>query len=195
MASVDEHPRIEISDRDAWRAWLEANHAQGVGVWVVTYKKHCGDRHVPWPDVVREALCFGWIDCRTRRVDHDRTSVLVTPRKPGSMWSAVNRRHVVELEAAGAMRPAGQRLVDAARADGSWTWLDDIEALVVPDDGDRKFYRADAGRPRVAHGGGRGAAAGASPEAPAPRAAGRGAGDRGEGLRGSPLGAGPRGGG
>jgi len=131
---VDDLPQVQITSRSEWRAWLRAHHEQGTGIWLVTFKKHCGDRYVPWPDIVKEALCFGWIDSRTRRVDDDRTSVLVTPRKAGSMWSAVNKRHVAELEASGAMTEAGRRLIDAAKADGSWSWLDDIEALHVPDD-------------------------------------------------------------
>lgn len=101
---------------------------------MVTYKKHCGERHVPWPEVVQEALCFGWIDSRTLRVDEDRMKVFVSPRKPGSVWSALNKRHIAELEARGLMTPAGQRLVDQARADGSWSFLDDVEALIEPDD-------------------------------------------------------------
>lgn len=134
MATIDDRPNIEITDRLQWRAWLEANHQQLGGVWVVTYKKHCGDRHVPWPDVVQESLCYGWIDSRTRRVDEDRMKVFVSPRKPGSIWSALNKRHVAEMQARGLMMPAGQRLIDAAKADGSWTFLDDIEALIEPDD-------------------------------------------------------------
>ncbi len=131
---VDDLPRVEVTSRAEWRAWLAEHHAQPTGIWLVTYKKHCGDRYVPWGDIVREALCFGWIDSRTRRVDDDRTSVLVTPRKPGSVWSALNKRILQELWDEGQMTPAGQAKIDAARNDGSWTWLDEIEALVVPDD-------------------------------------------------------------
>jgi uncharacterized protein YdeI (YjbR/CyaY-like superfamily) len=134
MAKIDDLPHIEITDRGQWRTWLAAHHEQPEGVWVVTFKKHCGDRHVPWPDVVQESLCFGWIDSRTRRVDDDRVKVLVSPRKPGSIWSAVNKRHVAELQENGLMTPAGQRLIDAAQQDGSWAFLDDIDALVEPDD-------------------------------------------------------------
>ena len=134
MPGVDDLPRLEITSRAAWRSWLEAHHAEAEGIWLVLFKKHVGEGYVPWGDLVREALCFGWIDARTRSVDADRTSLLVVPRKPGSTWSAVNKRHIEELEAAGAMTPAGRALIDAAKADGSWTFLDDIEALIEPDD-------------------------------------------------------------
>lgn len=134
MSRIEALPHVEIESRAAWRAWLAANHAQSEGVWVVAYKKHCGQRHVTWPEIVQEALCFGWIDGRTRRVDEDRVKLYVSPRRPGSIWSALNRRHVAELSRKGLMTPAGQRLVDAAMADGSWTFLDDIDALIEPDD-------------------------------------------------------------
>jgi uncharacterized protein YdeI (YjbR/CyaY-like superfamily) len=134
MSKVDELPRVEVTSRAQWGAWLAAHHAQRTGIWLVVYKKHCGDRHVAWPDVVREALCWGWIDCRTRRLDEDRTSLLITPRRAGSIWSATNKRLVAELDEAGLLRPPGRALIEAARADGSWTFLDDIDALIEPDD-------------------------------------------------------------
>lgn len=134
MSGIDDLPHHEVTSRNQWRDWLEQHHTQTEGVWLVTHKKHCGDRHVPWPDIVREALCFGWIDSRTRRVDDDRTKVLVSPRRPGSIWSAANKAHVEELVSQGLMTPAGQRLIDAAREDGSWSFLDDVDALIEPDD-------------------------------------------------------------
>lgn len=134
MSQIDDLPHVVITSRADWRAWLVANHSQAEGAWVVTYKKHCGDRHVAWPEIVQESLCFGWIDGRTRRVDEDRVKRHVSPRKSGSIWSALNKRHVAELQQSGLMTPAGQRLIDAAKADGSWTFLDDIDALFEPDD-------------------------------------------------------------
>lgn len=134
MSKIDELPQVEITSRAEWRAWLAANHDQAEGAWVVTYKKHVGDRYVAWPEIVQEALCFGWIDGRTRRIDEDRVKRHLSPRKAGSIWSALNKQHVADLQAEGLMMPAGQRLIDAAMADGSWTFLDDIDALIEPDD-------------------------------------------------------------
>jgi uncharacterized protein YdeI (YjbR/CyaY-like superfamily) len=129
-----DYERVEVTSRAQWRAWLAAHHDDSVGIWLVTYKKHCGDRYLPWGDLVAEALCFGWVDSQTRRVDDDRTSVLVTPRKAGSAWSRVNKQHVADLEAAGLMTDAGRAPIAAAKADGSWVFLDDVEARIVPDD-------------------------------------------------------------
>ena len=77
---------------------------------------------------------FGWIDSIARKLDDDRTMLWFSPRKPGSGWARPNKERVERLTAAGLMTPAGQRVIDAARADGSWSRLDDVENLVVPDD-------------------------------------------------------------
>ena len=97
--SIDDAPRVEVRSRAEWRRWLEQNHDTAQGVWLVTWKKHHPERYLPWGHIVKEALCFGWVDSRTRRVDDDRTSVYVTHRKGGSAWSALNKGYVEELEA------------------------------------------------------------------------------------------------
>ena len=120
--------------RAAWRAWLEAHHGRASGVWLVRYKKATGRPTLTTKDVTQEALCWGWVDSVPRKVDGERSAVYVAPRKEGSNWSALNKRYVAEAERAGDMTPAGRAKVDAARADGSWTRLDGVEALAVPDD-------------------------------------------------------------
>lgn len=131
---VEDLPWVEVTSREQWRAWLASHHAEAEGAWVVRYKKHCGDRHVPWADMVQECLCFGWIDGLTKRIDEDRVRGRVTPRRKGSIWSAINKGHVAELADKGLIEPSGQAVIDRAQADGSWVFLDDIDALVVPDD-------------------------------------------------------------
>jgi uncharacterized protein YdeI (YjbR/CyaY-like superfamily) len=83
---------------------------------------------------VQEALCFGWIDSLPRKLDADRTMHYLSPRKPKSMWSAVNKRHVEELVAKGLMTAAGLRKIEAAKADGSWDTLNAVDALEMPTD-------------------------------------------------------------
>ena len=134
MGDPNDHPRLEFRSRAAIRAWLEANHAKETTFWLMTFKKHVGEYYVPYGEVVEELLCFGWVDSRTRRVDDDRTMLLVSPRKPGSTWSASNKRRVADLEKRGLMTPAGHAKIESAREDGSWYFLDDIENLIEPDD-------------------------------------------------------------
>lgn len=127
-------PKREFCSRHEIREWLEANHSSATPFWLVSFKKHVTDRYLPYGDIVEELLCFGWIDSRTRRLDDERTMLLVGPRKPGSTWSASNKKRVVKLSKNGLMTPAGQEKIDAGKRDGSWRFLDDIENLVIPED-------------------------------------------------------------
>ena len=126
--------RIHPESSDEWRAWLAEHHAAAPGVWVAFWRRQSGRESVPYDDLVRQALCFGWIDAITKRLDEDRTMQYFAPRKPGSMWARTNKARLAELEAAGLMEPAGRAVVQRAQADGSWTLLDDVEELIVPDD-------------------------------------------------------------
>lgn len=117
-----------------WRAWLAEHHDRGSGVWVVWWKSGTGRPAIPYEDLVVEALAWGWIDSTAGTVDDERSRMWLSPRKPGSGWSRPNKRRVALLHAEGRMQPAGQAVLDAAHADGSWTLLDDVEDLVVPDD-------------------------------------------------------------
>lgn len=129
----DDIPRVEVDSREGWRAWLAANHGSASSIWLVTWKK--GDpRHVPYDAVVEEALCFGWIDSRPRKLDASRSMLLISPRKTGSAWSRLNKERVERLAAAGLMHASGLARVAEAKADGTWSKLDAVEELVVPDD-------------------------------------------------------------
>jgi uncharacterized protein YdeI (YjbR/CyaY-like superfamily) len=98
---------LEVKSRRQWRAWLKKHHNSSPGVWLVFHKAHTRVKKIPYEDVVREALCFGWIDSLVKRLDDDRYAVKVTPRKPTSKWSDINRRRWAELKAAGLLTSAG----------------------------------------------------------------------------------------
>jgi len=116
------------------RAWLAANHARGTGVWLVRWRPVTGRETVGYEDVVREALCWGWIDGHAKLIDAERIAQWVAPRKPGSGWATTNKARIIELETQGRMQPAGRAVIDQAKADGSWTLLDSVEALQEPDE-------------------------------------------------------------
>jgi uncharacterized protein YdeI (YjbR/CyaY-like superfamily) len=122
------HPR----DVAAWRSWLAANHDTERGVWVASWRKASGKEAVPYVDLVLEALCYGWIDSTVNVLDEDRALQLMTPRKPRSGWTRLNRRRVAELEAEGRMTDAGRRAVEVAKANGYWTLMDSVEDLIEP---------------------------------------------------------------
>ena len=129
-----EYEQVEITSRAQWRAWLTEHSGESPGIWLVTFKKAAGDRYVRYADVVEEALCFGWIDGQARKLDGERSQLLLTPRRKGSGWSRPNKERVGRLLAAGHIEPPGLAAIERAKADGSWTALDDIENLVEPDD-------------------------------------------------------------
>src|SRR5262245_19734241 len=98
---------LDIRTRRRWRAWLTKHHTSSPGIWLVFHKRHTGVTSILHEDAVREALCFGWIDSLIKRLDDDRYAIKVTPRRPTSKWSALNRRRWTELKAAGLLAPAG----------------------------------------------------------------------------------------
>lgn len=134
MSSLRALPRVEIRSRAQWRRWLAKNHGLSGSIWLVTFKKSAGSTHVPYADVVEEALCFGWIDSRPAKLDEQRSMLLLSPRKPGSPWSKLNKQRVGRLSKARLMTPAGEAAVERAKADGSWTIYDQAETLEEPAD-------------------------------------------------------------
>jgi uncharacterized protein YdeI (YjbR/CyaY-like superfamily) len=134
MSAFDDAPLVEAEDREAWRAWLEANHASATGVWLVTFRAGSGRPSLDYGVSVEEALCFGWVDSRGRKVDERRSKLYFAPRRPGSGWAASNKERVERLIADGRMAPAGLAAIERAKADGSWTALDAVERLEIPPD-------------------------------------------------------------
>ena len=131
---LDDAPEVEVLSRVELRAWLSANQARPSGVWLVTHKKAQGAPHVSYEEIVLECLAHGWIDSLGRAKDERRTMLYIAPRKAGSNWSRPNKERVERLEAEGLMTPMGRAAVHRARADGTWSALDGVEALEVPPD-------------------------------------------------------------
>lgn len=89
------------------RAWFEAHHDQLSEQWIGYFKKGSKRQSITWEESVDAALCFGWIDGVRKSIDTERYMIRFTPRKPGSIWSAVNIERVEDLTAQGLMHPAG----------------------------------------------------------------------------------------
>jgi uncharacterized protein YdeI (YjbR/CyaY-like superfamily) len=103
-------------------------------VWLVFWRQGSGRRGLTYEEAVQEALCFGWIDGRAAKLDDQRTMLRFSPRKRGSGWARTNKLRVERLLAEGLMAEAGLARVEEAKRDGSWTMLDAVEDLIVPDD-------------------------------------------------------------
>ena len=129
-----DYARIHPKTAAGWRRWLRDNHDKAQGVWLVMYKAATGKTRLGYEDSIPDALCFGWIDSLNKPLDGERTALLFTPRKTGSGWSRTNKERIARLLEAGRMEPPGLAKIAAAKRDGSWTLLDGVEALEVPDD-------------------------------------------------------------
>ena len=127
--------------REEWRAWLAENHGRKEGVWLIRYKKATGKPYIGYDASVEEAICFGWIDSRVNKLDEARSMLYFAPRKKGSGWSRVNKERVERLVEQGKLAPSGLAKIRAAREDGSWNALDEIENLFVPEDLANAFAR------------------------------------------------------
>jgi uncharacterized protein YdeI (YjbR/CyaY-like superfamily) len=91
----------------AFRRWLESHHARSAALWVGFHRKSSGRKSITYREALDEALCYGWIDGLRKGIDEASYKIRFTPRRPTSIWSAVNTKRVGELEAAGRMQAAG----------------------------------------------------------------------------------------
>ena len=127
---------LYFTDRKEWRNWLKQNHSVIDEVWLIYYKKISGKPRIPYNDAVEEALCFGWIDGKIRRVNEDYFIQRFTPRRPGSRWSKYNVERVHRLMKENRMKPAGLEAFNKAlekpgliyenRSDGEPVMPDDL---------------------------------------------------------------------
>mgnify|MGYP001821860561 CR=1 FL=1 len=134
MGVMDEAEELHFTTAREWRDWLDRNGGRSEGVWLVSYKARTGRPAIAYEDAVCEALCFGWIDSTYRSLDDERGALWWSPRRKGSLWARTNKARVERLEAEGRMTDAGRAAIERARADGSWSVLEPVEDLVVPED-------------------------------------------------------------
>ncbi|TMD16804.1 MAG: bacteriocin-protection protein [Chloroflexi bacterium] len=90
------------------RAWFEKNHDTASELWLGYHRKRTGRPSVTWPEVVDQELCFGWIDSVRYSLGDDRSAQRITPRRKGSVWSAINITRFQELERLGLVHPSGR---------------------------------------------------------------------------------------
>lgn len=104
---------LYVKDRASWRKWLRENHSKEKEIWLIYYKKHTGKPRINYIDMVKEELCFGWIDGIVKRMDDEKYAQRITPRRKNSGWSANNVRLYLELEKQGLVTKAGRRAFEA----------------------------------------------------------------------------------
>jgi uncharacterized protein YdeI (YjbR/CyaY-like superfamily) len=121
------------------RAWFDEHHETAEDLWVGYYRKSTGQPTVTWPEAVDEALCVGWIDGIRYRLDDTRHAQRFTPRRKGSIWSAINTKRAGELIAEGRMRPAGVKAFDARSPEKTAIYSYERETAAFSDDQQRRF--------------------------------------------------------
>ena len=128
-------------DKNDWRKWLELNHNKKEAIWLIFYKKKCPNYNLSWSDSVDEALCFGWIDSVKKIIDTEKYKQYFSKRKAKSNWSKINKDKVKILIEQGLMEEEGYKSIEIAKENGSWTILDEVEALVIPEDLKEEFAK------------------------------------------------------
>ncbi|MCU4177066.1 YdeI/OmpD-associated family protein [Carboxylicivirga sp. N1Y90] len=131
------------ANQNEWRKWLELNHDKKEAVWVIFHKKSSPSHNMSWSESVDEALCFGWIDSVKKSIDSEKFKQYFSKRKAKSNWSKINKDKVLTLIDQGLMQEAGFKSIEIAKENGSWTILDEIEALVVPQDLEDELEKHD----------------------------------------------------
>ena len=131
MVRTEDFEQVQVSSRSELRTWLESNHERETSVWLVTFKRHVEAKYVSREEVLDELLCFGWIDGIRRKLDTDRTMQLVGPRR-AQHWARSYKERASRLQREGLMAPAGLRAIEASKASGLWTFMDDVDALIEP---------------------------------------------------------------
>lgn len=111
---------VFFEDRIAWRRWLQRNHDKASEIWILAYKTHVQKRSVTYIEALEEALCYGWIDSRMRRIDDEKHMWRFAPRKLDSIWSLSNRKRAERLTKEGRMAAPGLAKVEAAKRSGEW---------------------------------------------------------------------------
>ena len=146
MSDPQSAPRIHAETRREWREWLLAHHDSAPSVWLVSWKKATGLPALSYDEAVSEALAVGWVDSKPSKLDDERTMLYFSPRRPGSGWSRPNKLRVEQLRRSGVMTEAGERVIAEAVESGSWTLLDQVEDLIVPEDLDQAFANSPPAR-------------------------------------------------
>jgi uncharacterized protein YdeI (YjbR/CyaY-like superfamily) len=127
-----EKPQLYFKDATEWRTWLHKNYNKYTGVYLIFYKVENKEVSMRWEEAVKVALCYGWIDSTVKSLGNGKRQQYFTPRKPKSVWSAVNKKYIEELIANDLMHESGHQSIKIAKENGSWTSLDDVENLVIP---------------------------------------------------------------
>ncbi len=136
-----ELPELYFKTDSDWRNWLAKNHEKSLGVYLIFYKVGHENKSMRWEEAVKVALCFGWIDSTVKSLGNGKRRQYFCPRKPKSVWSALNKKYIIDLVASNLMHDSGIKAIEIAKSNGSWTALDAVEKGILPQDLKLAFKR------------------------------------------------------
>lgn len=117
-----------------WRAWLHENHNISKGICLILFKVNSPFESMRWEEAVQVAICYGWIDSTSKRIDDEKRKQVFTPRKDKSVWSKLNKSYIENLSKDNLIHESGLKKIEIAKQNGSWTSLDAVEDLIIPED-------------------------------------------------------------
>ena len=117
---MNENTILHIKNRNEWRKWLEINHKNIKEIWLIHYKKPSNKKSINHFEAVEEALCFGWIDSKLKKIDKESFILKYSPRRPKSIWSKINKEKAEELIALGKMTKSGLEKIEEAKKQNLW---------------------------------------------------------------------------
>ena len=127
-------PELQFHRDVDWYDWLLQNHTKHKGVYLIFYKLELNVPTMRWEEAVKVAICFGWIDSTVKSLGNGKRKQYFTSRNPKSPWSALNKKYVAKLIETNLMQEPGLNSIKVAKQNGMWTFMDDVEKLVVPND-------------------------------------------------------------
>ncbi len=136
-----ESPQFYFKNDKEWQRWLHDNHGSSKGIQLIFYKIDHEMPSMRWEEAVRVALCYGWIDSTVKSLGDGKRQQYFCPRKPKSVWSKVNKNHLIDLESKGLIHESGYKAIAIAKENGSWTALDAVENGIIPDDLQKAFTK------------------------------------------------------
>lgn len=131
---MKEKEHLYFKNASDWREWLHNNHHSSTGVYLIFYKVNSPFESMRWEEAVQVAICYGWIDSTVRNVDEHSRKQIFSPRKSKSVWSKLNKTYIEKLIADNLMHESGLAKIEIAKQNGSWTSLDAVEDLIIPED-------------------------------------------------------------
>ncbi|TBX67561.1 hypothetical protein EZL74_09835 [Flavobacterium silvisoli] len=131
---MEEKEHLYFKNAQEWREWLHDNHLTSAGVYLIFYRVDSEFESMRWEEAVQVAICYGWIDSTVKKLDEHRRRQMFTPRKDKSVWSKLNKTYIEKLLAENLIHESGLRKIEIAKQNGSWSALDHVEDLVIPDD-------------------------------------------------------------